>query len=119
LESRTSAVATDGLVDTGATTTFIPREIADTIALIPQGSEGERRQQASGAGGRFPTIPVKLKRLTLVKNASRFCEFVEVSALVPEEVGRLPYVILGRDYVFKKFDITFQENRHKFIFHRI
>ena len=119
LESRTSAVATDGLVDSGATTTFIPKEIADILALIPTGEKGNRRQEASGAGGRFPTIPVKLKRLTLVKNVSPFCELVEVDALVPEDEGRLPYVILGRDYVFKKFDITFQENRRKFIFQRV
>lgn len=91
-------------MDTGSTTTFVPREIADTISLVPTG-EVVKHQEAADAGGRFPTIPVTLKRLTLVKNVSPFCEFVEVEVLVPEEEGRLPYVILGRDYVFKRFDI--------------
>jgi len=31
---------------------------------------------------------------------------------------RLPYVVLGRNYLFKRFDITFYENRHKMSFQR-
>ena len=94
LESRTDRIATDGLVDSGATATFIPREIADTISLLPWG-QLTSPMEATGAGGRFPTIPVKLKRLTLIKNVSPFCECVETPVLVAEEEGRLPYVILG------------------------
>lgn len=118
LESRTDRIATDGLVDSGATATFIPREIADTISLLPSG-QLTSPMEATGAGGRFPTIPVKLKRLTLIKNVSPFCECVETPVLVTEEEGRLPYVILGRDHVFRRFNITFMENRRKFMFERI
>ncbi len=117
LESRTQKIATDGLVDSGATATFIPKEIADAIDLIPSGDDVVH-QEASGAGGRFPTVSVTLKRLTLVKNVSPFAEFVEVPALVPDQDDVLPYVILGRDCVFKRFDIAFQERRRKFVFER-
>jgi predicted aspartyl protease len=110
-------VATDGLVDTGATTTFIPKEIADLLDLIPSG-DNVVHLEASGAGGRFPTTPVTLKRLTLVKNISPFAEFVEVPAMIPDQDDVLPYVILGRDRVFKRFNITFQERRRKFVFDR-
>ena len=111
-------MATDGLVDSGATATFIPKEIADLLDLIPIGDDVVH-QEASGAGGRFPTMPITLKRLTLVKNISPFAEFVEVPALIPDQDDVLPYVILGRDRVFKRFDITFQERRRKFVFDRL
>lgn len=113
LESRVEKIATDALVDTGSTTTLVPKGIADAISLL-SGVQNPVHQEATGAGGRFPTTRVKLKRLTLVKNVTPFCRLVEVEVLVPDEEERLPYVILGRDHVFKHFDITFQENRRKF-----
>jgi hypothetical protein len=119
LESRVEKVGTDALVDSGATSTFVPKEIADTISLLPADTTSVRQSSASGAGGRFPTDVVHLKRLTLIKNVTPFAHFVEVLVHIPKEEGKLPYVILGRDHIFPKFDITFHENRRKFTCTRI
>lgn len=119
LESRVEEIGTDALVDSGSTTTFVPREIADTISLIPSNPTEITSSQASGAGGRFPTDVVHLKRLTLIKNVTPFAQCVECPVHVPREAGKIPYVILGRDHVFPKFDITFHERRRKFTFTRV
>jgi hypothetical protein len=119
LESRVDEIGTDALVDSGSTTTFVPKEIADAISLIPSDPTEIARSQASGAGGRFPTDVVRLKRLTLIKNVTPFAQCVECAVHVPREAGKIPYVILGRDHVFPKFDITFHERRRKFTFTRI
>jgi len=119
LESRVDKIGTDALVDSGSTTTFVPKEIADAISLVPSGSTEVVRAEAAGAGGRFPTDVVHLKRLTLIKNVTPFAQCVEILVHVPREEGRIPYTILGRDHVFPKFDITFHEKRRKFTFTRI
>lgn len=35
---------------------------------------------------------------------------------VPTEEKRIPYVILGRDSVFRTYDITFRENAQRTVF---
>ena len=44
---------------------------------------------------------------------------MEVAVHIPKEEGKLPYVILGRDHVFPKFDIAFHESSRKFTFTRV
>jgi len=99
-------------VDTGATETLIPREIASLLALEYEKGEAE----VTGAGGTFPAQVARLKRLVLLKNVTPFAEFPQIRVIVPKPEGILPYVVLGRDYVFKRFDITFHENRQKLTF---
>lgn len=119
LESRVDKIGTDALVDSGATTSFVPKEIADAISLLPDYPKQVKGGYAAGAGGRFPTDIVHLKRLTLIKNVTPFARFVEVAVHIPKEEGKLPYVILGRDHVFPKFDIAFHESSRKFTFTRV
>ena len=44
-----------------------------------------------------------------------FSDFRNLMVLVPSRERDLPYVILGRDTVFKRFHITFKENIKKFV----
>jgi len=106
------SLETVGLVDTGATQSLIPREIAEVLMLEYEEGEGE----VWGAGGVFTAQLAKLKKLVLLKNVTPFASFLEVKVLVPEREGILPYAILGRDYTFKRFDITFHEKRQKMTF---
>ena len=104
---------TDALVDSGATSTLIPKEMAD---LLPSLEYEEPGVEVTGAGSRFSARQAKLKRITLIKNVTPFANFVEVKVLIPDSEGILPYVILGRDFVFRRFDITFYERRRKITF---
>lgn len=112
LESSEVATETVGLVDTGATRTLIPLELAEILSLRYEEGEAE----TVGAGGTFLCRIAKLRKLMLLKNVTPFATFTDVEILVPAREGILPHVILGREYVFHKFDITFQEKRRKMTF---
>lgn len=115
LKSSNIEFETVGLVDSGATQTLIPKEIADTLQLDYK----EETVDVEGAGATFPTRMAILARLKLLKNVTPFDSYTRIKVLVPERDGTLPYVILGRDYVFRRFDITFHENRQKMTFRKI
>ena len=114
IKSSETELETIGLVDTGATKTLIPKELAEILLL-----KCEREAEVTGAGGIFISREAKLKRLLLMKNVTPFATFVETKVLVPDSKDALPYVILGRDHVFKRFDITFHENRQKMTFTKL
>jgi hypothetical protein len=113
LISETETLTTIGLLDSGATSSFIPYEIADILGLIP---ENPKSIPVETAGGGADFFPVKLKRLSLLLSGKIFSDFPNIVMLVPSQKDRdLPYVILGRDSVFRRFYITFKENIKKFI----
>jgi predicted aspartyl protease len=113
LVSETETFTTIGLLDSGATTTFIPYEMADILGLIPEKPESG---SVVTAGGDAPFFPAKVKKLAILIGGKILTEFANIRVLVPAQPERdLPYVILGRDSVFKRFHITFKENVKKFI----
>jgi hypothetical protein len=100
------------LVDSGATASFLPFELADIMGCRLSLSDTE----SEGAGGCFrtrrTTVNIALMKGTRTGWSGRM-EF-----LVPTEEKRIPYVILGRDSVFRAYDITFRENAQKTVFRR-
>lgn len=113
IESPTNATSTIALVDSGATSSFIPYAIAEEILQLPPvGDENE----AVGAGGTFKTYSVKVDKLSLMKGSKPFVEYKDVELLVPKPPQDLPYVVLGRDGIFHTFDITFRERKEKIVF---
>lgn len=111
LEEGFSTIA---LIDSGATSTLMPKEIADVLLLPYE----DRTVEVTGAGGVFDAKPVTLRKLVLLKGNAPFSSWWNIKVLVPETEDVLPYIILGRDYVFKRFDITFFEKRRKITFTR-
>jgi len=98
-------LTTIALVDSGATTTFIPPELAEAVVLPIV----ERNVYAIGAGGRFLNDVCEFEA-ELLKKAETIYR-IKGKAFVPKETGRLPYVVLGRDYLFRIYDITFRERK--------
>lgn len=103
------SLGTIGLVDSGSTTTFVPLELAEILSLPI-----ERESSAVGAGGSFNNT-IRRVDVSLLKGSTVFAKFPDFPAYVPTDVGRVPYVVLGRDSIFRKFDITFRENQKRFI----
>lgn len=112
LVSESDSLTTIALLDSGATLTFISYEIADILEAIPEEPEF---QEVTTAGGTVPFFKIRLKRLSLVTGGRIFSDFHNLEVLVPSRERDLPYVILGRDSVFKRFHITFKENIRKFV----
>jgi predicted aspartyl protease len=102
-------------VDSGSTDTFVPLEIAEILDLIPA-SHDRGETDVHTAGGSFRFYRVKLKNLSLLSGGSIFSEFSNLKVLVPQEMERdLPYSILGRNSIFRRFHITFVEKEHRFV----
>jgi len=113
LVSRDVSLTTIGLVDSGATVTFIPTQLADILKL-PK----EEPQDVTGAGGKFRAYKAIISKLEILKRKRVFASFKEVPILVPENPSAIPYVVLGRDYLFPRFRITFIEKKQRMIFRR-
>lgn len=98
--------------------TMIPREIGDVLEFdYKKGQDGNLiKIDAEGAGSKFNCLVAKIKRLMLIKNVTSFCIYSGIDILVPENNGVLPYMIIGRDIVFPRYDVTFHERRQKITF---
>jgi hypothetical protein len=102
---------TVALVDSGSTTTFVPTDMAEILGLNVDPSTSER---AIGAGGEFRTINFNIT-IQLLKGGYVFDEFKDWPVTVPVNREAIPYVVLGRDSVFLRYDITFRERQRRTI----
>lgn len=93
---------TIGLVDSGCDTTIIPAERLDGFRRVRFGDlpEPEGLRESVGVGGAFET---RVCEGRLTWRGMTLCE----SFLVAER-GCLPYVLLGRDDFFSRFDVRFR-----------
>ena len=101
---------TVALVDSGATVTFIPPDLAATAELAVE----ERNVPAEGAGGDFMN-DICAFRIEVLKGKDVVAE-ISGKAHVPQEEGRIPFCVLGRDYLFELYDITFREKDERIVF---
>ena len=126
LKLGNNSVRTNALVDSGATTTFIPIDFMMMLgsSLRPEGDEQDSGQEdkttieAVGAGGTFKGYEATLDSIGLIKGTQVFCELKDWPVLVPTTSWAIPYVILGRDGVFRKYDITYREHKEQLLFRR-
>ena len=110
LAHGTKSLKSVALVDSGATTNFIPRELAEILEL----DLTKPPRDAVGAGGPFSNIESRIEKVILVKGVnSIYDEFRNVFTYVPQKPQTLPYMILGRDTLFRRFDIKFHERQEK------
>lgn len=102
---------TVALVDSGATVTFIPIEMAQYLK-IPL----EIDSSATGAGGDFPTWITE--GIVQILKGTYVLQEMKVEIHVPQEKGKIPYAVLGRNSVFLHYDIIFREREQRMILKR-
>lgn len=74
----------------------------------------EKEESAIGAGGKFQNTIRKVD-ITILKGSTPIIRFHNFPAYVPTEEDRIPYVVLGRDSIFRKFDVIFRENLQRLL----
>lgn len=112
---KKETIATTALIDSGATTNFLPKELAEILAVDLSG----KHKSAIGAGGEFTSVNTIVGKCQLIKNQNTvFDEFVNLPISVPIKPQTLPYMVLGRDSVFRNFTIRFLENDEKIVLRR-
>ncbi len=121
LKSAIADYDTIALVDSGATKTIVPLDLAEILLLeYEKAKDGSLlKAETEGAGATFYCNFAILQRLVIKKHTTPFCTVMNAHVLVPEKKGVLPYAVLGRDYIFNRFDITFHERRQKMTFTRL
>jgi len=108
-ERHTSARA---YVDSGASTTYVPRMVAERAGLLDRGPG--RRADAVGVYGKVSVDEHRIKSIAVIRNGKIFDRFYGPRMLVPSEYDAGPdFVIMGRDLLFSRYDITFSERRRK------
>ncbi|MDG6934954.1 MAG: hypothetical protein JRN68_09695 [Nitrososphaerota archaeon] len=117
LQSETEELFTSALLDSGATDTLVPMELAQILSLEFRKGPGGKPVaiETTGAGGVFGCYIARVKRIGCIKGKHAFASFFGREVLVPSTYGAIPYMILGRNIIFKAFDITFSEGRHKIV----
>ncbi len=112
-------IETDALIDSGANVTFIQYEMADIIGLVPEDMDKAQKGPVQVAGAIIDAVTIKINTLKVIKNVTSFYTFRNISVLLIPQPKSLPYSILGRDTIFKHFEITFCEKRGKIVFVRV
>jgi hypothetical protein len=74
----------------------------------------KKQETAVGAGGKFENT-IRNVTIQILRGRGVVAEFPDFPVYVPTEQDRIPYVVLGRDSIFRKFDITFRENLRRFV----
>lgn len=105
LSTETQSFSTSALVDSGATCSFLPTDLAEILGLQLDPASSHT---AVGAGGEFRTVEFQVT-IELTKGGRVFAKFKKWPVLVPINREAIPYMVLGRDSVFRRFDVTFRE----------
>ncbi|MDG7049433.1 MAG: retropepsin-like domain-containing protein [Nitrososphaerota archaeon] len=113
LDNETEAT---GLIDSGSTNTFLPSDFGEILQLKPL--TGKEAVPGRGAGGVFHTYSARLDQLSILKGREVIQEYGKIEVNVLIENGSIPYVILGRDYLSRTFDIRFDENKNNVVLRR-
>ena len=110
LVHKTQDLKTVALIDSGSTSNFLPRELAEILNL----DLSQETKDVVGAGGKFSSTASLIGACQLIKNRTVvFDEFTNLNINVPVTPNTLPYMVLGRDSIFRRFDVRFMEKMEK------
>lgn len=112
LRGQRGTLRTVALADSGSTATFVPIELAREVGLKLHSGP-----TAGGGGGNFQTFDGKMT-IEVLHNGKVIHRFPRHPVSVPRGSGRIPYVVLGRDSLFRAFRLTFDEQRGALSLHR-
>lgn len=97
------------LADSGSTVTFVPPDLIQELGVMA--TPGPK---AGGGGGDFRTWDARIV-LEVLHRGKVIATFRRLRVSVPREEGRIPYIVLGRDSLFRAFWVQFQEDRSRLI----
>lgn len=100
------------LLDSGADTTVVPKDLAEVLGL----KEAELDSETGGIGG---AVKVRKSRLTFRIKGNRESYSLDVPVLVLQDPNADVPLLLGRYGFFEHFHITFRQNEEKIALKRI
>lgn len=106
LKHKGIEIPSTALIDSGVTSPFIPLELARLLDIKLENPNNN----VAGAGGDFQSYATFIGKLSVIKNLTTLAEFENLHIRVPAKEDGVPFVVLGRDSIFYKYDIKFQES---------
>ena len=96
----------EGLIDSGADTFFIPKEIADSLGL-------QRFDKFKSSGVFQQGVCYRTKvEMVIGRAPPGIIHFGEIDAVVPDTEGDIP-ILIGRNPLFRFFEVVFKEYRDR------
>lgn len=109
---RTRQIGALGLVDSGSTRTYMPSGIAGALGLTARGG-GLAPSESESLSGKFDTYQARISRMDIFRNTVLVGTFVNPVVNIVRSSTAIDFVVLGRDYVFNRYKVTFSERRKK------
>ncbi len=104
-------------VDSGSTAIYVPRLIADRAGLLDEGPGA--KVNAIGISGSAKASEYTINLISLMCDGKIFDTFNNSRIIVPSEDDAGPdFVLMGRDPLFAKYDVTFSDRRKELILER-
>ena len=120
LRPQAAEFSSFALVDSGSNVTMLMKQQAELLALKPAIRGGKpMTSEITGAGGKFDAEVLVTPELDVMKHGVPFAAFRGRQVYVPRQEDAIPYAILGRDTIFHRFVVSFDDNRQKVIFRRV
>ena len=102
-----------GLLDSGADSTVVPKDLADMLGLKPTGPE----ESTGGIGGDAKVRPSKMQVLLKGTRGEKYTLTIPV-LIMTENYDEIP-LLLGRNGFFENFEITFKQKENKIYLKKI
>lgn len=103
------------IIDSGSSLkTLIPYSVASDLGLI---TDNMKQNFGFGPSGKFYTYETTLRALHIVNSKEEHLHtFDDLDVIIPvKNTYNLPFIVLGRDTIFSRYDITFSEKNKKII----
>ncbi len=98
-------LTTNGLVDSGSNITVVPLHVAQSLEI----ELTEQDDSVMGVGGSLNMHLAKVDGFTIIEEKMTLAEFDDQVVRVSTSENRSDFIILGRNSIFRRFDIKFQE----------
>lgn len=101
-----------GLVDSGSTRTYVPAAVADALGIAAKDCMAPAGRSES-LSGKFTTLQAEISRMDIVNDNMIMDSFVRPVILITRANTAVDFVVLGRDHIFSRYDITFSERQKR------
>ena len=115
LSFKSENMFTRGIVDSGSTGTFMPFSIVQLIGLLDGNNTSLIPSKSRSVSGTFESYEAILPSIKIIHKKTLFDEFRNPIVKILRKNAGIDFIILGRDLIFNRYDVTFSDKRRKLI----
>ncbi len=105
MSRKNNTLKISGLVDSGSNITIVPLHVAQLLDIELK----DQDDSVMGVGGSVTMHLAKVDGFTIIEEKMTLAEFDDQVVRVSATKNTADFIILGRNSIFRRFDIKFQE----------